>query len=143
MTMKRTRLSCLSAIALLLILGGCSTSREGALKLYQRNSGDIINLYVGETVTVLLDGDPGTDIHWIKVPGDPEILTQLGSTEFEPDLESHDAARKLTTRFQAVAPGRTRLHLNYSHPTDARRTSGRIARDQAFEVWVVVKQREE
>ena len=140
--MKPTRLFLFTALCLSLALGACSSPRDGLLKLYQRNSGDIINLRVGETMEVLLDGDPGTDIHWLKVPGDPEILEQIGETQYEHDLETHRAERKLITRFRATAPGRTRLQLNYNLPAgDARVMSGRSS-DREFEVWVVVKEKE-
>ena len=139
--MNRPRLLLFFALCLSLALSACSSSRDGLLRLYQRNSGDIINLAVGETMEVVLDGDPGTEVHWIQSPGDAEILQQLGGTDYEPDMESHRAERKLVTRFQATAPGRMRLRLTYRHPTDSRPTnSTRITPDRAFEVWVVVKE---
>ncbi len=140
--MKPTRLLLFSALCLSLALGACSSPRDGLLKLYQRNSGEIINLRVGETMEVLLDGDPGTDIHWLKVPGDPEVLEQIGGTQYEHDLETHSAERKLITRFRAIAPGRTRLQLNYDNPArDTRIMSGRPP-GREFEVWIVVKEKE-
>lgn len=139
--MKRFSLLLLSAISLSLALSACSSSRTGLLKLYQRNSGDIVRLSVGETMDVVLDGDPATDIHWIKVPDDPEILEQLGGTDYEHDLESHSAERKLVTHFRATAPGRTRLQLSYSNPADGRAANSfRITPDRVFEIWVVVRE---
>ena len=141
--MNQPRLVLFSVLCLSLALSACSSSREGLLRLYQRNSGDIINLSVGETMEVVLEGDPGTDIHWIRVPGDSEILRQLGETEYKSDLESHRAERKLITRFQAKAPGRMRLRLTYRHPTDSRPSdSFQITPDRSFEVWIVVKEQE-
>ena len=78
--MKNPRLLYLSVLCLSLAFGACSTSRDGLLRLYQHHSGDIINLSVGETMEVVLEGDPGTEIHWLQKPGDPEILQQLGGT---------------------------------------------------------------
>ena len=139
--MRRPRLLVFTALLFSLALGACSSSRDGLLKLYQRNSGEMIRLYVGETLEVVLDGDPGTDIHWLKVPGDPEILEQVGETQYEQDLESHSAERKLITRFLATAPGRMRLQLNYNNPAqDTRIMSGRPP-GRAFEVWVVVREK--
>ncbi len=140
--MKPTRLFFLTALGLCLALGACSAPRTGLLKLYQRNSGEMFSLRVGETMEVLFDAEPGTDIHWLKVPGSPEILEQIGGTEYEPDLESHTVERMLITRFRAIAPGRTRLQLNYNLPArDARVMSGGSS-DREFEVWVVVKEKE-
>ena len=107
--MKRAHWFLFAAVGFSLALSACSSSRMGLLKLYQRNSGEIIRLDVGETMEVVLDGDPGTEIHWLKVPGDPEILEQIGGTEYEHDLETHSAERKLITRFRATMPGRTRF----------------------------------
>ena len=139
--MPQPRLLLLVALCLSMVLGACSSSRDGMLRLYQRNSGDIINLAVGETVEVVLDGDPGTEIHWIQTPGDPEILRQLGETDYQADLESHNAERKLVTQFQALAPGRMRLRLTYRHPTDSGLSqTTRTTPNRAFSVWVVVKE---
>ncbi len=140
--MKPTRLFLFTALCLCLALGACSSPRHGLLKLYQRNSGDIISLRVGETMEVLFDGDPGTDIHWLKVPGDPEVLEQIGGTVYEPDLETHNAERKLIIRFRAIAPGRTRLQLNYNNPARDTRTIFGGSSGREFEVWVVVKEKE-
>ena len=139
--MRYSRLLFFIAVSLSLALSACSSSRTGPLKLYQRNSGEVVRLYVGETLEVVLDGDPGTDIHWLKPPDAPDILEQIGGTEYEHDLETYSAERKLITRFRATAPGRTRLQLNYSNPAqEARVLSGRPT-DQEFEVWVVVRER--
>ncbi|MFQ5569803.1 MAG: protease inhibitor I42 family protein [Rhodothermales bacterium] len=119
-----------------LLLPACSSSLNGPLKLREANDGDIINLEVGDMVEVILDGDPSTEVHWIKVPGDPEILEQIGGTDYQADLESHKAERRLTVRFRAVVEGRSRLKLTYEDPSHNPR-----ARDRTFEVWVVVKAR--
>ena len=137
--MKRPRLLVFTVVCL--ALGACSSSRTGPLRLYQRNSGEMIRLYVGETLEVVLDGDPRTDIHWLKAPGDPEILEQIGETQYEQDLETHSAERKLITRFRATAPGRMRLQLNYNNPArNTRIMSGRPP-GREFEVWVVVREK--
>jgi len=139
--MKKPRLLLPVVFSLLLALSACSSSRDGLLRLYQRNSGDIINLEVGETMEVVLDGDPGTEIHWIQAPGDEKILRQLGETQYKADLESHRAERKLVTQFQATAPGRMRLKLSYRNPGEGRPSNSfRITPDRDFEVWVVVKE---
>ena len=139
--MKRPRLLVFTVVCLALVLGACSSSRTGPLRLYQRNSGEMIRLYVGETLEVVLDGDPGTDIHWLTAPGDPEIIEQIGETQYEQDLETHSAERKLITRFRATAPGRMRLQLNYNNPArDTRSMSGRPP-GREFEVWVVVREK--
>ena len=139
--MKQPRLLVFTVVCLALVLGACSSSRTGPLRLYQRNSGEMIRLYVGETLEVVLDGDPRTDIHWLKAPGDPEILEQIGGTQYEHDLETHSAKRKLITRFRATAPGRMRLQLNYNNPAqDTRIMSGRPP-GREFEVWVVVREK--
>ena len=139
--MKRPRLLLFTVVCLALVLGACSSSRTGPLRLYQRNSGEMIRLYVGETLEVVLDGDPGTDIHWLKVPGDPEVLEQIGETVYEHDLETHSAERKLITRFRAIAPGRTRLQLNYNNPARDTRSIASGTPGREFEVWVVVREK--
>lgn len=115
-----------------LALGACSSARE-PLQLYPRNSGEILTLRVGQIVEVVLDGDPGTDIHWLKNPGEEALLEQVGETTYQTDYRAQDLERRLMTRFRARAPGRMRLRLAYRAP-------GGDLRGEAFEVWLVIKE---
>lgn len=118
-------------VALALALSGCGNVRE-PLQLYQRNSGEIIALRVGQIVEVVLDGTPGTHVHWMKTPGEERLLEQLGETTYGPDYRAQNLERRLTTRFRALAPGRMRLRLEY-------RTPGGEAFGQEFEAWLIIK----
>ena len=126
----------LVALLALLVFGACASTRTGPLKLYAHNDGDLINLKVGETMQVVLDGNPTTDIHWLRSEETDAILAQVGTTEYKPDPRTPDARQRLHLNFKAHAEGRTRLRLQYRDPN----RSGALD-ERTFEVWVVVKQR--
>ncbi len=122
-----------AALGLLLALGACATSRA-PLRLFQHNTGDIVNLRVGETMEVVLEGDPTIDVRQQRIPDDPDLLERVGGTEFFADMTTPDARERLLVRFRAVAEGKTRLKLIYKY-----RYASNTAPDADFEVWVVVK----
>ena len=123
----------LLALAALLALGACAGTRPDMLRLYQHDSGDMIRLDVGETMQVVLDGNPATDVHWLRDEETEAIITQVGETQYERDPRTYDTRRRLQLNFRAKAEGRTRLQLQYSS-LDRRGTRY----DQVFEIWVVV-----
>lgn len=133
--MTRGFLPLLTLVALL-AFSACTTTRTGPLKLYQHNDGDLINLTVGETMEVVLDGTPTTDVHWLRDEAGEAIITQVGTTEYKPDPRTPDARQRLHLNFRAQAEGRTRLQLQYRDPN----RSGALE-ERSFEIWVVVKQR--
>lgn len=126
----------LVTLVALLAFSACASTRTGPLKLYAHNDGDLINLDVGETMQVVLDGTPTTDVHWLRDDATEAILAQVGTTEFKPDPRLPDARQRLHLSFRAQAEGRTRLQLQYRDPN----RSGALD-ERSFEVWVVVKQR--
>ena len=122
------------ALLALFALSACSGGRPGLLQLYQHNDGDLVNLKVGETMQVVLDGTPTTDVHWLRDDETEDILTQVGGTEYKPDPRTPNARQRLHLNFRAKAEGRTRLQLHYRDP----HRSGALD-ERVFEVWVVVR----
>ncbi len=120
-------------VALLLTLGACATTKA-PLRLFQHNTGDLVNLRVGETMEVVLEGNPTIDIRRRQIPDDPNILEQVGGTEYFTDMATPNARERLLVRFRAVAEGKTRLQLIYKNVYWPN-----TAQDQVFEVWVVVR----
>lgn len=76
-------------------------------------SGSSIDLRVGDTLLVALDGNPTTGFDWALVgPASPAL--DLAERSFAVSSTALGAPGTVTYRFRAVAQGSTDLVMNYS-----------------------------
>lgn len=90
----------------------------------------VIQVTVGETFAVVLEGNPSTGYTW-QADLDHAYLQQVAQ-EFEPAGEGVGAAGHEVCRFRALKAGRTRIAFAYQRPWD------RQARDTR-QIEVVIK----
>lgn len=108
------------AIALLLVavvlaaFSGCAT--KTALALEAKDNGRQIELEIGQTLAISLEGNPSTGYTWEMVESEDSILRQVGEIEFEAESDLVGAPGTQTLRFQAVESGQTELKLVYHRP---------------------------
>jgi inhibitor of cysteine peptidase len=104
-----------------------------SLTLSEADAGSAVTLAVGDTIEVVLDGNPTTGFTWETAAVDASVLRQLGEPEFEPESALIGAGGTFTFRFEAVAPGQTTLRLVYHRPWETG-----IPPERTFEVTVDV-----
>jgi inhibitor of cysteine peptidase len=90
----------------------------------------VIQVGVGETFAVALEGNPSTGYTW-QVDVDDRYLEQVAQ-EFEPAGEGVGAAGYEVCRFRALGAGKTHIALAYQRPWDHK------ARDTR-QIQVVIK----
>ena len=98
------------------------------------DAGRQVALSVGESVAVVLAGNPTTGYQWEVVALDESIVKQLGRGTFEPSSTALGAGGQLTLRFQGAGAGQTSLKLVYRRPFEKHTPPA-----QTFEIQVVVK----
>jgi len=78
------------------------------VRLGEEDAGSTVGLSVGDTMEVILDGNPTTGFTWERPSedGDTAILHQMGEPAFEPDTDLVGSGGKVTLVFEAVAPAR-------------------------------------
>ncbi len=98
-------------LALTLIAAG--KQRGIMLRLTQADSGSTITLHPGDTLEIVLQGNPSTGYTWEVKPGSEALLKQKGEPEFTPDSKALGSEGRMTFRFDVVAVGKGSLVLLY------------------------------
>jgi inhibitor of cysteine peptidase len=130
-----TRLAMLLIAALLaLALGACSASAPKQVNLSEKDAGRTVQLSVGGTLEVVLEGNPTTGYLWEVAAGETAIIKQVGESQFKPNTSALGSPGKVTLRFTGVAAGQTVLKLIYYRPFEKN-----VPPSKTFEVTVVVK----
>jgi inhibitor of cysteine peptidase len=112
----------------------CVGIPEATARLSEEDAGSTVELRVGDTLEVVLDGNPTTGFLWETAAVDASVLKQLGEPEFEPDTALIGSGGKFTFRFEAAASGQTLLKLVYHRPWEKD-----IPPEKTFEVNVTVQ----
>ena len=112
----------------------CSSSARIQAKLSEKNAISRVKMYTGNTLEVILKGNPTTGYNWVVDYVDSAILKQVGETEFKADKKARGSGGIITMRFEALASGQTVLRLIYHRPFEKS-----VPPVQTLEVAVVVK----
>lgn len=130
-----TRLAILLVAALLaLAMAACGQSTPKQVSLSEKDAGRTVQLPVGRTLEVVLEGNPTTGYLWEAAAGDTAIIRQEGEAQFTPATSALGSSGKMTLRFTGVAAGQTVLKLIYHRPFEKN-----VPPSKTFEVTVVVK----
>jgi inhibitor of cysteine peptidase len=112
----------------------CVSIPEPTVRLSEEDAGSTVQLRVGDTMEVVLDGNPTTGFLWETAAVDASVLNQLGEPGFEPYTSLMGSGGKFTFRFEAVASGQTLLKLVYHRPWEKD-----VPPEKTFEVTVTVQ----
>jgi inhibitor of cysteine peptidase len=105
----------------ILLLVGCgaaqpSTPNEVHLTEKGGDCGSSVELNTGDSLELVLEGNPTTGYTWEIESNDPAVLEPTGEPEFTPDSEALGAGGIYTFRFSAIANGKVTLRLIYRRP---------------------------
>ena len=98
-------------LAIALIAAG--RQRGITLRLTYADSGSTITLHPGETLEIVLQGNPTTGYTWEVKTGAEALLKQQGEPTFTPDSKALGSEGRMTFRFDVVAVGKGSLVLLY------------------------------
>jgi len=112
----------------------CISIPQAAVTLSEEDTGSTVALRAGDTMDVVLDGNPTTGFSWETAAIDASVLKQLGEPGFEPYTNLIGSGGKFTFRFEAVSSGQTLLRLVYHRPWETE-----VSPEKTFEVTVVVQ----
>lgn len=112
--MVRTRAMFLliGAVALAVSLAGCSSS--STVQVGPTDDGTTVDLSVGDTLEVQLEGNPTTGFNWqVADTIDPTVLEQDGDPSFDANDDRFGSPGVVTLTFKAVSTGTSPLDLEY------------------------------
>jgi inhibitor of cysteine peptidase len=112
----------------------CVSIPEAQARVSEEDAGSTVELRVGDTLEVMLDGNPTTGFSWETAAVDASVLKQLGEPGFQPDTSLIGSGGKFTFRFEAAGSGQTLLRLIYHRPWEKD-----VPPEKTFEVTVIVQ----
>lgn len=131
---RLSTISILLSIVIIPLPVACSSSARIQAKLSEKNAISRVKMYTGNTLEVILKGNPTTGYNWVVDYVDLAILKQVGETEFKADKNARGSGGIITMRFEALASGQTVLRFIYHRPFEKG-----VPPVQTLEVAVVVK----
>lgn len=124
----------LSLITLLFLVVSACTSGSVEHQLTAANANQTIEVKVGDTLVVELEGNPTTGFTWEAVELDQAVLEQAGEPEYIAESDLLGAPGVISLRFKATGPGQILLKLVYHRPWEQD-----IPPEETFEVTIAVK----
>ena len=131
--MKRTIGFLTVFLVLIVSISACSSGANDQT-LTAENAGKIIEMNVGDTFSIELEGNPSTGYTWEVADMDIAVLKQVGETEFETESDLVGASVVQVLRFETIGRGETALNLVYHRPWEED-----VLPEEIYEVSVVVK----
>jgi inhibitor of cysteine peptidase len=145
---SRKHLGIAATVLVLIIVGtaiagaGCgsqSGAASGPVKLTEADNGKTVTVKVGDTVQVVLPGNPTTGYSWSTSLSDKDaaVLQQQGDPVYaqqSTDSSLVGGGGTFTFTFKAAAPGQVVLKFDYARPFEAG-----VAPIQTYSVTVNVK----
>ena len=98
-------------VAFALIAAG--RQRVITVRLEQADSGSTIAVHPGDTLEIVLPGNPTTGYTWEVKPGSEALLKQKDEPTFAPDSKALGSEGRMTFRFDVAAVGKGSLVLLY------------------------------
>jgi inhibitor of cysteine peptidase len=137
-TMVRAALLMMGILVIVLLVSNCGPEPEAAktvgLTEQGGGCGSSVGLNAGDTLELVLDGNPTTGYIWEIGFVVPSEIKPVGDPEFKADSQRLGAGGSYTFRFQAVAEGQATLKLIYHRPFESQ-----TAPLKTCEVTVVVR----
>ena len=116
---------------------GCSSASASSngLALQQADNGKSFTVNVGDSIKLILTGNPTTGFNWqvVTPQGSAPVVQQVGDATFQASNNAIGAGGNLAFEFRAVAKGDTALKLVYSRPWES------VPPAQTFQVTITVK----
>jgi predicted secreted protein len=94
------------------VLAACSANADHTA-LTAADAGSTVNMNVGATLEISLQGNPTTGYTWELAPDGQELLVQDGEAQFKAESTLLGSGGLVTLRFKALRQGTADLKLIY------------------------------
>ena len=124
----------LALLSVCAALASCASPAANVIKLTAQDAGSTVNIQVGNTLEIALEGNPTTGYTWEIAPESGALLSQQGEAEFKPASSALGSGGIVTLRLKAMQPGNMKLKLIY-HRTFEKN----VPPLQSYEIGLVVE----
>ena len=118
--MRYSNLSLLFLLSLLLF-SGCAGAKN-LVQLSEKDNDRDVFLQVGDSLEIVLEGNPTTGYMWDLGPWDRRVLEQVGEYDYKPTSDAMGSGGLYTFTFKAVGDGKTDLKWSYARPFEKNAT---------------------
>ena len=115
-------------------LTSCALPAANVTKLTAKDAGSTVNIRVGNTLEIALEGNPTTGYTWEIAPESGALLSQQGEAEFKSASTALGSGGIVTLRFKAIQQGTMKLKLIYHRTFEPG-----VAPLQSYEIGLVVE----
>lgn len=103
----------LALLSVCAALASCASPAANVTRLTAQDAGSTVNVRVGSTLEIALEGNPTTGYTWEVAPESGTLLSQQGEAEFKSASSALGSGGIVTLRFKAMQPGNIKLKLIY------------------------------
>jgi inhibitor of cysteine peptidase len=118
----------------LFLFSGCAGA-TGVIQLAEEDNDRTITMHVGDSLEVVLQGNPTTGYLWEMAPLEGKVLEQVGEGGYEAATDAIGSGGRFTFCFRAVKEGKVDLMWVYRRPFEKK-----AAPLKSFRVHVVVSE---
>ena len=124
----------LALLSVFILLASCGSPAASVTRLTAKDAGSTVNIKVGNTLEIALEGNPTTGYTWEIAPDGGALLSQQGEAEFKSASSALGSGGIVTLRFKAIQPGNMKLKLIYHRTFEPG-----VAPLQSYEIGLVVE----
>ena len=122
------------ALPIIFLVVSFSSTAPASVKLCEKDTGQTVEMSVGDVLEVALKGNPTMGYTWSAAFPDKGILKQVGETKFEPDRKTRGSGGNIILSFEAAKVGKISLKLIYHRPFEKNKPP-----IKTFEVKVIIR----
>ncbi len=99
----------------LLLFSGCAGAKN-LVQLSEKDKDRDVFLQVGDSLEIVLEGNPTTGYMWDLGPWDRRVLEQVGEYTYQPTSGAIGSGGRYTFSFKAIGYGKADLKWSYARP---------------------------
>jgi inhibitor of cysteine peptidase len=123
----------LALLLLAIVPLGTACGRTAAITVTAADGGSRVDLGTGQTLEVLLEGNPTTGYAWSVDELDDTVLALTGDPLYEAERDALGSGGTYRYRFEAIRSGETGMRLVYERPFEE------SPPEETFEITVHVR----
>lgn len=116
----------------MIFLPACTAERS--IEVDGSNNGSSIEMAVGETLIIKLEGNPTTGYQWEMLPNDGGLVELQGEPEYKSDSNLVGSGGLYRFTLKAIKPGTTAVELKYYRSFEPE-----VAPIQTYQINIVLR----